>query len=657
MLPIHRALLILLAAAVTPAAATDTVDLEPWLRREGFVDVQLFPDGEYLAATVAREDQTLLAVIRRSDLKATASFSLGANTHVSNFDWVSADRLIVSIAEKFGVLETPIPTGELYALNVDGSRAKLLVGLRATGEDDAQILGERFNPRAVAAYLLDTLPNQPRHVLIEARPMTLMPTSRVERMDIHTGKRTALAEAPLPRASFTTDAAGKVRFALGMVGDNVRKLYHRAADSKDWTLVNDEAASGIVETPVGFDAAGRVAYLRAQRAQGPDAVIAYDTVEGSRNQLLRDAALDPWTILRSAGPGREPIGVVYTGATVRTAFFDPEHPEALRQRSLEKGFGGLPVLPVSASKDARYALALSWSAHNPGDFFLFDTGNSRAERLLSRRSWIDPALSADVQPMRLEARDGLVLDGFVTRPRGSKGKMPLVVMPHGGPFGVFDRLAYDDDAQLLAAAGYAVLQLNFRGSGNRGRRFREAGALQWGARMQDDLTGATRWTIAEGIADPERICLVGGSYGAYAAMMGLAREPDLYRCGVGYVGIYDLAIMAGDRIRRGESVETWMAQWVGADDALLAASATSHAAKIKDPVLLVAGGRDRIAPEAHTRAMHKALQRAGAEVDTLYVASEGHGFFAENNRRASATRLLAFLSTHPGGKTAASPSR
>ncbi len=448
-----------------------------------------------------------------------------------------------------------------------------MVGLRATGEDDAQIVGERFNPRAVAAYLLDTLPNQPRHVLIEAWPMTLMPTSRVERMDIHTGKRTALAEAPLPRASFTTDAAGKVRFALGMAGDNVSKRYHRAADSNDWTLVNDEAASGIVETPVGFDAAGRVAYLRAQRAQGPDAVIAYDAIEGSRKQLLRDAALDPWTILRSAGPGREPIGVAYTGATVRTAFFDPEHPEALRQRSLEKGFGGLPVLPVSASKDARYALALSWSAHNPGDFFLFDTGNSRAERLLSRRSWIDPALSADVQPMRLEARDGLVLDGFVTRPRGNKCKMPLVVMPHGGPFGVFDRLAYDDDAQLLAAAGYAVLQLNFRGSGNRGRRFREAGALQWGARMQDDLTDATRWAIAEGIADPERICLVGGSYGAYAAMMGLAREPDLYRCGVGYVGVYDLAMMAGDRVRRGESVATWMAQWVGADDALLAAAA------------------------------------------------------------------------------------
>jgi dipeptidyl aminopeptidase/acylaminoacyl peptidase len=650
---VGRVLLMFAAMGCIPQApAADTIDLEPWLRREGFVDVKLSPDGEYLAATVAREDQTVLAVIRRSDRKATASFSVGANTHVSDFEWVSADRLIVSVAEKFGVLETPIPTGELYALNVDGSRAKLLVGLRATGDEEGEIVGERFNPRAIAAYLLDPLPKQPRHVLIEAWPLTLMPTPRVERMDIHTGKRTPVAEAPLPRAHFTTDADGNVRFALGMAGDNVSKLYHRAADGKEWTLVNDESATGIVESPVGFDASGRIAYLRTERPQGPDALIAYDTSTRTRKELLRDAQLDPWTIIRSTGPTREPIGVAWSGATVRSAFFDTEHPEALRHRSLEKGFAGLPVLPVSASDDARFMLALSWSAQNPGDYFLFDTESNRAERLLSRRAWIDPAQAADVLPVRLEARDGLALDGFMTRPRGSDGKLPLVVMPHGGPFGVFDRLSYDDDAQLLAAAGYAVLQVNFRGSGNRGRAFREAGARQWGARMQDDVTDATRWAIAEGIADPERICLVGGSYGAYAAMMGLAREPELYRCAVGYVGVYDLAMMAEDRVRRGESAETWVSEWVGEGDALRAASATTHAGQIKDPVLLVAGGRDRIAPPAHTRAMENALERAGVDVDTLYVATEGHGFFAQENRRAYATRMLAFLAEHLGGKTA-----
>jgi dipeptidyl aminopeptidase/acylaminoacyl peptidase len=653
MSPIQRAALLLLAAALaTPVSAASTVDLEPWLRREGFVDVELSPDGEHLAATVAREDQTVLVVIRRSDRKAKASFSLGANTHVSDFEWVTPERLIVSVAEKFGVLETPIPTGELYAVNIDGSRAKLLVGLRATGDEEGEIIGERFNSRAVAAYLLDTLPDDPRNVLIATWPFGPLPTPRVERMDIHTGKRMPVVVAPLPRARFTTDRSRKVRLAVGMAADNVSKLYHRAAGGGEWTLINDEAASGSVETPIGFDAAGRVAYLRAERAEGPDALVAYDTIERTRKELLRDADLDPWTILHAAGPGREPIGVAYTGAAVRTAFFDPEHPEARRQRGLEKAFGGLPVLPVSASADGRFALALSWSAQNPGDFFLFDTENAHADRLLSRRSWIDPATSADVAPVRLAARDGLALDGFVTRPRGSQGRLPLVVMPHGGPIGLFDRLAYDDDAQLLAAAGYAVLQVNYRGSGNRGRRFLHAGARQWGKGMQDDLTDATRWAIAEGIADPERICLVGGSYGAYASMMGLAREPDLYHCGVGYVGVYDLAMMADDSIRRGDSAQSWMADWIGDDAALRAASATTHAADIKDPVLLVAGGRDRVAPEAHTRAMQKALESAGVTVDTLYVPSEGHGFFAEKNRRAYATRLLAFLAKHLGGKTA-----
>lgn len=647
------AILATLLAPALAAAAPAPVDLAPYLRRSGFVDAKLSPDGAYLAATVAQADRTVLAVIRRADRKATASFNAGANAHVDDFVWVANDRLLVSLAEKFGALETPQPTGELYAVNVDGSRARLLVGARAAvDEGSGQVAGTRFDARQVAAYLLDTLPDEDRQVLIEAWPLTSIPTPRVERMDVHTGKRVAVAEAPVPRASFTTDPKGRVRFAVGAGGDNVSRLYHRPADGGEWQLINDEAHSGVREFPRGFDAAGDIAWLEVQRADGPNAIVSLDTRSGKRREVVRDPRHDPWRVQYALSRPHVPIGVQFSGASLRSAWFDDAHPDARLLARLEKGFGGLPMGLVSSTADGHYALVASWADRNPGDFFLFDTRASGAERLLSRREWIDPDRQSPSTAHAIAARDGLSLDAIVTRPADAEGPLPMVVLPHGGPFGVFDRLEWNEDVQLLAAAGYAVLQVSFRGSGNRGRSFLLAGAREWGARMQDDVTDATRWAIAQGIADAERVCLVGASYGAYASMMGLAREPDLYRCGVGCVGVYDLAMMAEDRVRRGESAETWMAEWVGEGEALETASATSHAAKIADPVLLVAGGRDRIASPAHTRAMEKALRAAGAKVEAVYVDDEGHGFHAEANRRLWFERLLGFLAAHLGGAPA-----
>src|SRR5690606_2629455 len=174
----------------------------------------------------------------------------------------------------------------------------------------------------------------------------------------------------------------------------------------------------------------------------------------------------------------------------------------------------------------------------------------------------------------------------------------------GGPFGIFDRWGFDRDAQLLAASGYAVLQVNFRGSGNYGRAFKQAGGQQWGRAMQDDVTDATLWAITQGHADPERICIYGASYGAYAALMGVVREPGLYRCAIGYVGVYDLPRMVKDDLGRSRSTATWLRDWVGSDTAALeAVSPTTRASAIGVPVFLAAGGEDFVAPVEHTRTM------------------------------------------------------
>src|SRR5690606_1391046 len=158
------------------------------------------------------------------------------------------------------------------------------------------------------------------------------------------------------------------------------------------------------------------------------------------------------------------------------------------------------------------------------DFYIFDTVAKKADHVVARRAWFDPAAMAERRPVSLTARDGLQLHGFVTIPAGTSGRgLPMVVLPHGGPYGVFDTWGFDTEAQMLAEAGYAVLQVNFRGSGNHGRAFEHAGARQWGGTMQDDVTDATRWAIAEGIADASRICIYGSSYGAYAALMEIGR--------------------------------------------------------------------------------------------------------------------------------------
>jgi dipeptidyl aminopeptidase/acylaminoacyl peptidase len=262
---------------------------------------------------------------------------------------------------------------------------------------------------------------------------------------------------------------------------------------------------------------------------------------------------------------------------------------------------------------------------------------------------------APMKAIQFQARDGLAIKGYLTLPKGASGRnMPMVVLPHGGPFFVSDAWEYTPEVQLLASAGYAVLQVNFRGSDDRGRWFSQAGARQWGGTMQDDVTDATRWAIGQGIADASRICIYGSSYGAYAALEGAAKEPGLYKCAAGYVGVYDLPMMfsEGDT-RELASGRTYLHDWIGEPSQLGAVSPVNQADRIKVPVFLAAGREDERAPVGHTERMESALKRAGVPVETLYYDGEGHGFYKPEHRREFYARLLAFLSRSLGGATAA----
>jgi dipeptidyl aminopeptidase/acylaminoacyl peptidase len=629
------------------------IDIAPFVKKAEFEDIKISPTGEYYAATVPFEDRTGLVILRRADNKVVGGFGAGKNTHVDDFRWVNLERIVISTTRKFGALDVPQYDGNLYAVDADGGDAEILVGQSVDVMTTGSHIETKKNEQ-VAAFMIDDLPADPNNVVISASTFGRDYASRAEVMDVRNGKRRQVARAPVRKARFYTDNAGEVRFVLGSNGDNANKLYYRTGAGAEWELINDEDSSHRIEFPIGFSEDNKTAYLDVEQAQGTDKIVAMDVVSKERKDVLQDPDSDPTAIIRKRGSA-VPVGALYGVGKPRTRFFDNSSSEARLYRSLEAAFDGRVPFVTSSTADGKLALVQVFSDRQPSDFYVFNTETKQAAYLLSTSSGFDPQKTGERRSISLAARDGLELKGYLTLPAGTvTHDLPMVVLPHGGPYGEADGWYFDEDAQLLAAAGYAVLQINYRGSGGRGRAFHHDGALQWGGKMQDDVTDATQWVVKQGIADAKRICIFGGSYGGYAALMGAAKEPSLYKCAVGYVGIYDLPMMytRGDA-HESDSDVTFLNEWIGAKDEIGSASPARMADRIKIPVFLAAGGEDERAPIEQSKAMEKALKAAGGQVETLYFPTEGHGFYTLPHRTEFYTKLLAFLNKNIGGATAA----
>lgn len=636
---------LLLLAAISTGMANQRIAPEIFADEGQFSNVKLSLDGKYIAATVPQGDRSLLVIMQRSPHQLTASYRLPKGTHIADFWWVNEERVLIALAESFGSRDYPQATGELAAINIDGSRQELLVGWRV----QEQKTGTRIKTKQeglVRAHPVHLLPEDRKHILISTSAFTAEPYTRVERMDVYSGRRTTVASVPVPRASFTTDNEGQVRFALGATSDNHSKLYYRSGNKAEWELINDEVQTKHFRAPLGFSPDNRIAYMRVSHAKGPDSIVAYDVQTREEKEIARHAIVDPGTI-RRADFGT-PIGVRFHHGKATSVFFDPSSESARLMKMVEEAMPGHDVDLISTTSDNALKLLLATSDTDPGSYYLLDSTTRAMEYLMARKEKIDPEQMATRRSITFKARDDLALHGYLTLPRESSEKnLPMVLLPHGGPFGIHDDWTFDTDAQLLANAGYAVLQVNFRGSGNYGRAFRDAGSRQWGRTMQDDLTDATHWAIREGIADPKRICIYGASYGGYASLMGVAKEPELYRCAVGYVGVYDLPRMLREDRKAGAPTRTWLYDWIGDNDAELAGTSPNRLAeRIKVPVFLAAGGEDLVAPIEHSRLMEQALRKHDVPVETLYYRNEGHGFHDAANREEYYSRLLKFLDKH-----------
>jgi dipeptidyl aminopeptidase/acylaminoacyl peptidase len=314
-----------------------------------------------------------------------------------------------------------------------------------------------------------------------------------------------------------------------------------------------------------------------------------------------------------------------------------------------KSFPGHMLTFNSFSRDGNKVLFGVWSDRNIGSYYLYDRGTKQVQKIIDYMPWLNPEAMGQTRPIEFKSRNGQTLYGFYTT-RGS-GPKPMVVMAHGGPFGVHDSWGFDEEVQFLANHGYAVLQINYRGSDGRGEGFEKSGWKGWGTLLQDDITDGVRWAIERKLADPARICTFGASYGGYTALIQPILNPGMYKCAIGYVGVYDLPLMRKTDRNQGLSKRTarFFDRTLGTDmDALARVSPVQRVEELQVPVMLLHGRDDRTADFNQFKAMEGALKSRGRPAETFIAGGEGHGFVKPETRAELFKRVDAFLSKHIG---------
>ena len=642
----------MLAATSALAAPGEPLKIEDFVRHPTYSAARISPTGEYLAITVDRGDQDVLTVLRTSDLKVLKINQLPDKKSVGSFYWVSPDRLMFNAIKKLGGYRAPASTGEWYAVNADGSQPRPLIfyGTRNATQRGKTVGMESFT-------LLDTLKDNDREVVMEVYSPRSSEGAGTEvvRMDTVSGRRVSMGRAPKENCSIVLGKDKEPRFAVCSSSrdeegeyDERTELYRK--DGDDWTLVSASKSDGKYLSVIHVTSDGTV-YASQSDGKSPGAVGTLDTATGAFTPLFQDDVAEVSDMIWSSDEERL-IGVVTAAGAPEVALIDEAHPDAQLYASLAASFPGQMVDFSSHTADGKKIVVSVYSDTNPGELYLYDRETGQARFLMQGRRWLDKDDMATTTPFTFTARDGKELHGYLTIPKGSDGRnLPMIVNPHGGPIGPRDDWGFNTESQLLASRGYAVLKVNFRGSGGYGKAFQDAGHMQWAEGIQNDIIDATKWAIAQGHADKDRICIYGGSFGGYSALMAPIRAPGLYQCAFGYVGVYDIPMLfeRGD-IPESESGQRYLRRTHGTDKATwLAVSPARHAAEVKIPVYLAAGARDVRAVPEQTEAMAKALTEAGNAPEGVIIQSgEMHGFYDEANNLKLYTEMLKFFDRHIG---------
>ena len=639
-----------------------TVKIESFANLPSSRDVKISPDGKYVSVVLRKDGEDLLAVLDIDTMKPEGVFSVkGKRKSVGKVYWVNNKRLIYTVTESYAWNKTQFENGELIGVDFDGSKHKLIFGYNSGDTQTGSRLGTKRAENG-SHKIIDYLKEDKKNILIAFYPWKLQGDTWVSnseikpilyKLNVYTGKKIKVGYLPLPFADAIVDSDSQVRFSSGIDEEGESVVFYRESSSDKWEKLILTNFEGTNLTPLSFTKDNENIYLSANVPNGTRALYYYNIKNKTTKKLFHDETVNMTLYIRDFS-GKRIIGIGTDLDLPQYYYLDKKDKKAILHKQLLASFKGSDVMITSATDDESKAIVYVYSDRNAGDYYLFETNTLKASLLLSKHPQIDPQKMSKTSSINFTARDGMKIRGYLTTPKNNKNikgnKPPLVVMPHGGPHSIRDYWGYDWEVQLLASRGYAVLQVNFRGSGGFGIGFERAGFGNWGTSMQDDLTDGTQSLINDGVVDPERICIYGASYGGYAALMGAVREPDLYKCAIGSMGVYNLPMMftEGD-IPDDERGLNYLKKVLGSDtNVQKTRSPVFNASKIKAEVLLIHGAEDKRAPILQAESLMKAFDEIGKKYEWIKLNNEAHGYYDENNRVAVYKKILKFLDKNIG---------
>lgn len=559
--------------------------------------------------------------------------------NVASFFWANNDRIMFTTGgDQLNGITGAIDSIGIYAVNKDGKEPMQLVK-----PEDALT-----NQKVIRTEVLNLLPFEPENILV-ARNDRKRYYLDVYKMNVYTGKFRRMLTPPGPVMGWGVDNDGVVRLAAMQDENSLSyetQIMYREGEESEWTEIDRFEGLQNGWGLMGFTENNEKLYVTSNLGQDTYSVNLFDPQTGEMEDVFANEGTDVNYL--GFTPTGEPVTIIYNDIDTKPQ----RHYINNKWKNLIEGFKqafGVDYVGISSMSEYGEKMILSINSDiNPGEYYLYDSNKNNIVYLGSTRPWIDPKTMSKMKPITYEARDGETIYAFLTIPIDSDGKdLPLIINPHGGPFGIQDQWRFNPETQFFANQGYAVMQINYRGSGGYGKRFEKIGYKRWGLEMQDDISDGVQWAIDQGIADSEHVCIYGASYGGYATMAGITLTPELYRCAVNYVGVWDLKMLYEQNGRWVERMDRWFKNHVIDPkediDQLEKTSPKFHIDKIKAPLFIVHGRRDYNVRIEQAETLMDALDKKDIPYEVLIKKEEGHGFVLEENRIELYSRMKTFF--------------
>ena len=604
----------------TTTSSAPLLPLRDFFRNAEQAGHQISPDGRFLSYTAPYERRMNVFVRPLAGGEATRVTSETARD-ISGYFW-KGNRIVY--VKDFGGDEN----FHVVVADLDGSALKDLTP------------GEK-----VRAEIVDDLEDDDDHLILSHNRRD-PEVFDVYRVDLRTGAETLIAQNPGNVTSWGTDHDGKLRVAGSTDGVDSTMLYRASEDDAFAPILTTNFKESVA--PLFFTFDNKQLYVASNRGRDKTALFVFDPATAQEGELLVESPDVDVEGLTYSRKRRVLTTARWVTAKTQRKFLDAQT-EAMF-RDVEAQLPGYEIEFTSADKAEDKFIVATFSDRTRGKRYLYDRLTKELTFLADVTPWLREDDLARMTPVQYTSRDGLTIHGYLTLPKGVPAKnLPVVINPHGGPW-ARDVWGFNPEVQFLANRGYAVLQINFRGSVGYGRKFWEASFHQWGLTMQDDITDGVRWLVGQGIADPKRVAIYGGSYGGYATLAGLAYTPDLYAAGVDYVGVSNLLTFLKSIPPYWKPFLDMFSEMVGdmtRDEAMLrAASPVFHAERITAPLLIAQGAKDPRVAKNESDQMVEAMRKRGVEVEYIVKDNEGHGFHNEENRFEFYEAMERFLGKH-----------